>query len=273
MSTRLPSVFVSHGSPEFALHPGRIGRRLRQLGQWLPRPEAVLMVSAHWQTEQVQVSVDEHPETIHDFRGFDPALYRIGYPVRGHPGLAGRVLEQLDRHGWKASPAIRGLDHGAWVPLLYLYPDASVPVFQVSLPRELDGESSLQFGHALSALSAEGLLVVGSGSLTHSLADFFGHKCDGEVAALAFRDWIRRALAEQRYEDLANALEQAPHARRAHPTPEHFLPLLVAAGASGEHPRAHLIEGEMIEGVLAMDAVVFTDPTARDQPDFSSLDF
>ena len=136
---RLPSLFVSHGAPTFALEPGLVGPRLTVLGQVLPRPAAVLVVSPHWMTREPRVMTTARPRTVHDFGGFDSALYEITYPVDGHPTLAARAIEVLRAAGWPAvAEPDRGLDHGAWVPLSHLYPRADVPAFQVSMPAHLD---------------------------------------------------------------------------------------------------------------------------------------
>ena len=149
----MTSLFVSHGAPTFALEPGLAGPALSQLGTELPRPTAVLVVSPHWMTQEVQVGLSEAPATIHDFRGFEPAMYELEYPAHGHPSLAKKALSLLDNAGWKpVADAQRGLDHGAWVPLTYLYPRASVPVFQVSLPANLNSQSAYQLGQVLAPL-------------------------------------------------------------------------------------------------------------------------
>lgn len=259
--SRLPSLFVSHGAPTFALEPGLAGPRLTALGRSLRRPQAVLVVSPHWMTPTPRVGLSMQPETIHDFGGFDPALYQISYPVRGHAALAQDALERLNAAGWSAHPdERRGLDHGAWVPLLHLFPDADVPAFQVSLPSRLDAERAWAFGQALAPLADEGVLIVGSGSLTHNLYEFrSGHGQDDAYVA-AFAAWVREAVEQGDTERLLRTLEDAPDARRAHPTPEHFWPLLVAAGAAdaGAGPRpATVIEGGIVHGMLAMDSYAF----------------
>jgi len=255
--TTLPSLFVSHGAPTFALEPGAVGPRLTALGRVLPRPEAVLMVSAHWMTPSIRVSAAPRPETLHDFAGFDPALYRLTYPANGHPALAVRAVEALRAAGWDAdTDGERGLDHGAWVPLRYLYPQADVPVFQVSLPRRLDARAALALGEALAPLAAEEVLVVGTGSLTHNLYEFRMGGPDADYAR-EFAGWIRETVASGDRDRLARALTLAPHARRAHPTAEHFWPLLVAAGAAAAPLPATVIEGGITHGVLAMDAFLF----------------
>lgn len=260
---RLPTLFVSHGAPTFALEPGIVGPRLAALGERLPRPDAVLVVSPHWMTPAPRVSTVAQPATIHDFGGFAPELYRIAYPAPGHPRLAKRALDALRGAGWPAEPdEQRGLDHGAWVPLLHLYPRADVPVFQVSLPARLDADSAWALGAALAPLAAEGVLVVGSGSLTHNLGDVFGGEGQGAREAAAFAAWVRDAVAAGDQTRLREALAIGPHAKRAHPTPEHFWPLLVAAGAAGAPMPATVIEGGIVQGALAMDAFVFAAATA-----------
>lgn len=263
----LPSLFVSHGAPTFAIEPGLAGPRLTALGRALPRPAAVLVVSAHWTTPQPRVITSPWPETIHDFGGFDRALYRIEYPVPGHPALAARAIALLRAAGWEATgDEQRGLDHGAWVPLLHLYPDADVPVFQVSMPASLDVDSAIAFGEALAPLADEGVLIVGSGSLTHNLHEFRMGGAEEEQYAVEFTQWIRGAVAAGDRDRLRQALEIAPHARRAHPTAEHFLPLPVAAGAAPALQPATVVEGGITHGVLAMDAFVFGRVVTLDVP-------
>ena len=261
--SRLPSVFVSHGAPTFALEPGQAGPQLAALGRALPRPEAVLVVSPHWMTPGPRVGTAAKPQTIHDFGGFDPALYRIDYPAPGHPRFAQRAVEAMTAAGWDArADERRGLDHGAWVPLRHIYPEADVPAFQVSLPSRLDAASAWALGEALAPLADDGVLVVGSGSLTHNLADFrFPH--DGnEPYAGEFAAWVRDAVVTGDGARLRRTLSDAPHAARAHPTPEHFWPLLVAAGAARAGEDWSVLDGGIAHGVLSMDAFVFGTGTA-----------
>ncbi len=264
----LSSLFVSHGAPTFALAPGLAGPRLTALGKVLPRPTAVLVVSPHWMTAQPRASMAAQPATIHDFGGFDPALYRLEYPAQGHPVLAQRAVELLRLAGWRAElDASRGLDHGAWVPMRYLYPDATVPTFQVSMPARLDAHAAYAFGQALAPIANEGVLVVGSGSLTHNLDDFRGHRgpteADGAYVT-EFEAWVREAVALGDTARLLRTLADAPHARRAHPTPEHFWPLLVAAGAAPAVLPVQVIEGGTAHCVLSMDAYAFGMDDALD---------
>jgi len=256
--TSMPTLFVSHGAPTFATEPGLAGAQLRALGVALPRPKAVLIVSPHWMTRAVEITAAARPETVHDFGGFPRALYAIEYPAPGSPELAARTQEVLRAAGIGATlDAQRGLDHGAWVPLLHLYPEATVPVVQVSIPFETDEGKAFQLGRALAPLAAEGVLIIGSGSLTHNLYEFRMGEAVEAAYAGEFSAWIRQAVLDGDTEHLVHALERAPHAERAHPTTEHFLPLLVAAGAAAPATPVTVLDGGIRHGVLAMESYVF----------------
>ncbi|MBA4260860.1 MAG: dioxygenase [Comamonadaceae bacterium] len=256
----LPVLFISHGAPTFAVEPGTVGPALAELGQTLPRPKAVLVVSPHWMTREPRVATTPLPQTMHDFGGFPSALYQLNYPAPGHPALAQRAIDLLRAAGWSAeADAQWGLDHGAWVPLLHLLPQADVPVFQVSLPARLDGERAYAYGQALAPLANEGVLIIGSGSLTHNLHEvrFDAPDAAAETYALAFVAWINDAVTRRDHARLQQTMALAPHAQRAHPTPEHLWPLLVAAGAAGAEASARRIDGGITHGVLSMDSFVF----------------
>ncbi|WP_313517497.1 class III extradiol ring-cleavage dioxygenase [Pseudomonas sp.] len=260
MNTTLPALFVSHGAPTFAIDPGLAGPKLADLGRGLSRPKAVLMVSPHWMTRGgVAVTASARPETIHDFGGFPPALYELQYPAPGAPALAAQVVERLRQAGIVAGlDAQRGLDHGAWVPLMYLLPEARVPVIQVSLPYPCDAAGALRLGQALAPLREEGVLIVGSGSLTHNLYEFRRHHGGDEAYVRAFAGWVREALQQGDPQTLLEYRRLAPDAERAHPTEEHFLPLLVALGARLDGDAVSVIDGGIAHGVLSMDAYVFS---------------
>jgi 4,5-DOPA dioxygenase extradiol len=259
--TRLPTLFVSHGAPTFAIEPGLAGPLLTALGRELPRPKAILLVSPHWMTRGLAVGSHPAPPTIHDFSGFPPQLYTLQYPATGDPALAARVIALLASRGLSAAQAAptRGLDHGAWVPLSYLYPQADVPVVPLSLPIEFDAAAAWALGAALAPLSEEGVLIVGSGSLTHNLSEV--QWAPGTPVAehvRQFVDWTRQAARHgDRGALLSNYLTQAPHAQRAHPTPEHYLPLPFAAGAARPGAAVRVLDGGITHGVLSMDAFVF----------------
>lgn len=256
--TSLPSLFVSHGAPTFAIDPGLAGAQLRALGAAIPRPQAILVVSPHWMTRGVEITAAERPATVHDFGGFPQALYAVQYPAPGSLALATRAREVL--HGAGIATTLdehRGLDHGAWVPLLHLYPEADIPVVQVSLPIDTDEAKAFQLGRALAPLAAEGVLIIGSGSLTHNLHELCMGDAKEAAYAREFSHWIRQAVLKGDTEQLVHALDRAPHAERAHPTTEHYLPLLVAAGAAGQATPATVLEGGIRHGVLAMESYVF----------------
>ena len=255
---RQPTLFISHGAPTYALAPGVAGAQLTALGRTLARPEAVLVVSPHWTTPEAQVGAVSRPKTIHDFGGFAPALYDLDYPANGHPLVAANVRDLLNAKGWAAAlDERRGLDHGAWVPLRHLFPEANVPVLQLSMPARLDAASAFDFGQVLSALADEGVLIVGSGSLTHNLYEFRSANDVEPAYAKEFVSWVRDAVITQDYDRLQKALELAPHASRAHPTAEHFLPLLIAAGASDSDGAVGVLVGGFTHGVLSMESYVF----------------
>lgn len=262
-----PTLFVSHGSPMHALHAGRAGAAWAALGRQLPRPAAVLIASAHWETDAPQLTTSGRPETIHDFGGFPPALYELRYPAPGAPEVTHRAIELLRAAGLSAEgDAQRGLDHGAWVPLRWMYPEADVPVAQVSLQTHLGAAHHLRLGAALAPLRDEGVLIIGSGHLTHNLREWIAFarrhgmqpvQTEAEPYVREFSDWVGRALRAGDASALARWLEGAPHARRAHPSDEHFLPLPLAFAAAGPTPRVERLDLGVDSGVLAMDAYVF----------------
>ncbi|WP_417358566.1 dioxygenase [Gallaecimonas pentaromativorans] len=253
-----PALFVSHGAPSFALEPGLAGPALQALGANL-KPKAVVIVSPHWMTRGgVAVTTGTHLETIHDFGGFAPALYQLAYPAKGDPALASEVMALLEKAGWPvvADPH-RGLDHGAWVPLMHLYPKADVPVVAVSMPYPMDATAALALGKALAPLRAQNVLVLGSGSLTHNLYEFRQHSLEDEAYVARFAAWVRAKLATGDDAALVDLYNQSPDARRAHPTNDHYLPLLVALGARRQGDAFGVLEGGITHGVLAMDSFLF----------------
>jgi 4,5-DOPA dioxygenase extradiol len=264
--TRMPVLFVSHGAPTFATEPGRAGALLTALGKQLPTPRAVVVMSPHWMTPGVEVTTSPAPQTIHDFGGFPAELYRIQYPAPGSPEVAQRVIELLGEAGIPArADAQRGLDHGAWVPVRHLFPDADVPVVQVSMPRRLDAAGAVAYGKALAALADEGVLVIGSGSLTHNLYEFGQYEDGGDDAPYAaeFVQWARDALAARDEGALVHYLERAPHAQRAHPTPDHYLPLPFVFGASRPDEKVAVLDGGMRYGMLSMESYLFGAPAPQ----------
>jgi 4,5-DOPA dioxygenase extradiol len=258
--TTLPSLYISHGSPMTALQPGLTGTRLAELAAALPRPRAIVMASAHWLSRRPQVGSAVAPETIHDFGGFPAPLYQLRYPAPGSPALAKRVMQGLD-HAKLAPTAdsARGLDHGAWVPLRLLYPDADIPVVPISIQPEFGPVHHYALGQALAPLRDEGVLLIGSGSITHNLHDLgAGYSKERQAPYVKpFIDWIEQKLAAGDIDALLDYRRQAPFAERAHPTDEHLLPLFVALGAAGADAHAQRIDAGIDMGILAMDIYRF----------------
>ena len=265
MNTSRPVLFVSHGAPMLAVEPGLAGKRLAELGRELPRPDAIVIFSAHWMTrDEVSVTASAAPSTIHDFGGFPDALYQIQYPAPGAPALAAQIVDMLAAAGWKSGlNADRGLDHGAWVPLLYLAPEADIPVVQVSMPVSLDTRSAWQLGQALKPLRDMNVLIVASGSLTHNLYEFRGATPHGAQYVKDFAAWTAKTLASGNLDQLLDYKQYAPSAQRAHPTDEHYLPLFIALGAVGQDYATRVLEGGVTYGVLAMDSYLFSSPGAE----------
>ncbi|MEW6689505.1 MAG: class III extradiol ring-cleavage dioxygenase [Pseudomonadota bacterium] len=256
MAAPLPVLFLSHGSPMHALEPGAVRAAWQRLARALPRPKALLVASAHWETHLPMLGGGAKPETIHDFYGFPKPLYEIEYPAPGEPALAERALALLKAAGFTAAiDGCRGLDHGAWSPLLHMYPQADVPVAQVSMQTELGPRHHLALGRALAPLAAEGILLIGSGHMTHNLRERRNGPPAGYVRE--FQDWVKSRIEQHDLESLADYRSLTPHGARAHPTEEHFLPLFFALGAAPERYRAERVYDTIETGSLAMDAYRF----------------
>lgn len=261
-TTAAPAFFISHGAPTFAIEPGILGPQLAAMGKQLSGARAVLVVSPHWQTRGVSVMTTEKPPTVHDFGGFPVELYALQYPVQGQPALAGEAARVLADAGWSANlEARRGLDHGAWVPLMHMLPAADVPVFQVSMPHDLDAAGAFRLGQSLAPLRQQGVVILASGSMTHNLHEIFNGDGRPDAYALEFAHWVRNAVTGNNTQSLVDYRRLAPHAQRAHPTDEHFLPLLVAMGAQAPGETAQYVNGGVTFGVLSMDSYTWGLPS------------
>jgi 4,5-DOPA dioxygenase extradiol len=254
--TFIPPVFISHGSPMLLLEPGRTGPAWQKLAHKLPRPWAILAISAHWTTMAPAVSAAPQPETIHDFFGFPQPLYELAYQPPGAPDLAAEVAElipdiRVDRQ--------RGLDHGAWSPLHAMYPAADIPVIQLAVMPQASAEAHYRLGQMLQPLARRGVMILASGGLTHNLRDIVADAADGEALPYVreFRDWFAKALEQRDLPALFDYRRQAPHAARAHPSAEHLLPLYVALGAAGENAAVQTEYRDCQLATLALDAFSF----------------
>jgi 4,5-DOPA dioxygenase extradiol len=240
--TAMPAAFLGHGNPMNALERNRYTEAWRVFGQSVPRPRAILVISAHWYTNATAVTAMPRPRTIHDFYGFPPELFAVEYPAPGLPDLAQEVADVVhptwvgrDIDSW-------GLDHGTWSVLLHAFPDASIPVVQLSLNAFKDLDHHLELGSKLAALRENGVLVVGSGNIVHNLrAVDFGRPDTGYDWAVRFDEAAREVLTENPTE--VAALDAHRDFQLAVPTPDHYLPLLYIAGLAGERPLQPLVDG------------------------------
>lgn len=256
----MPVLFLSHGAPSLPDQSGPTGEAWRSIAREIPRPSAILVVSAHWETQRPTVSRAERPETIHDFSGFPSELYAVRYPAPGAPDLADKALRCLRQAGIEAEvdPA-RGLDHGAWVPLAVMYPDADIPVASLSIQPEQDAAYHVALGRALRPLSDEGVLILCSGSITHNLGAIFRHPQGAPVPDWVeqFCSWIAQKIASNDLNALTDYRRLAPDAQQNHPRDEHLLPLFVALGAAHRIDDARHLNRVSTYGMLAMDAWLF----------------
>ncbi|MBT9572027.1 MAG: dioxygenase [Pseudomonas umsongensis] len=252
-----PSLYISHGSPMLALEPGASGPALARLATEMPRPDAIVIVSAHWESDELLVGGNPQPDTWHDFGGFPRALFEVQYPAPGNPDLAAQVVNLLQANALPARiDSTRPFDHGVWVPLSLMYPQADIPIVQVSLPTRGGPALQARVGKALSGLREQGVLLIGSGSITHNLRELDWHAGPESVQPWAevFRDWMIDKLAANDEAALHDYRRQAPNAVRNHPSDEHLLPLYFARGAGGPFSIAH--QGFTL-GALGMDIYRF----------------
>lgn len=255
---KFPSLFISHGSPMLAIEPSPAHDFLKTLGAQLGAPKAVIVVSAHWETSDAfRVNTGTSPATIHDFGGFSQALYQLTYPAPGDPALAEKILRILSEQAIPAQgDPHHGLDHGAWIPLLLMYPKAEIPVIQISLQTGLSPAAHFQLGKALKILRNEGILILASGGATHNLRALTAGEQPPPDWVRTFDQWVETQVAQGNWDDLLRFYEIAPFARENHPTPEHFYPLFVVLGAA-EAPTGKILHHSIELGTLSMAAYAF----------------
>lgn len=253
LSLRMPALFLGHGSPMNALEDTPCRREWQSLAARMPRPAAILVISAHWQTQGIAVTGAEHPETIHDFYGFPAALHQMTYPAPGSPALARRVQQLLLPHDVHIDP-VRGLDHGTWAVLAPMYPDASIPVVQLSLPVGKQGAWHYALAQQLLPLRDEGVLIVGSGDVVHNLGLFNFSMAEPYPWAALFQAEVNRHILSGDHEALLNPLQLGPAARLAIPSEEHYLPLLYVLGVKGQGEPVTLFN-DVVMASLSMTSV------------------
>lgn len=260
-----PVLFISHGAPTLLTETSASNTFLRKLGTDLlaanPRPKAILCISAHWTTGEPQITQAERAELIYDFYGFPQELNEFRYPVLGNPFAAKQVIHTLQEAGFPCSGnETRGLDHGAWVPLSLMFPQADIPVLQISVQPSHSALHHYKLGEALRALRSEGYLVIASGSATHNLRVFRGQSIDSPLQPQAkkFLDTFLPLAQKGDVKTLLEWRDRIPEARWNHPTPEHFIPFFVAMGAA-TNPKATLLHSDIEYGFLSMASFAWYD--------------
>ena len=252
-TSTLPALFISHGAPTLAIEQSATTSALARIGQNLPKPRAIVIMSAHWQSAKLEISSNPQPKTWHDFSGFAPELYDLQYPASGQPALAETLAQQLSARGITCSVnPVRACDHGVWAPLRHLYPEADVPIVQVSLPQHYDSVACYQLGAQLAHLRDEKILVIGSGNITHNLQALRWDADSIDQAAKSFKQWLLQQLKI----DIPTALDwqQYPEYKDIHPSDEHLLPLFFALGAG---QRVSVVHQSMAHHSLGMDIYRF----------------
>ena len=252
-TSTLPALFISHGAPTLAIEQSATTSALARIGQNLPKPRAIVIMSAHWQSAKLEINSNPQPKTWHDFSGFAPELYDLQYPASGQPALAETLAQQLSARGITCSVnPVRACDHGVWAPLRHLYPEADVPIVQVSLPQHYDSIACYQLGAQLAHLRDEKILVIGSGNITHNLQALRWEADSIDQAAKGFKQWLLQQLKI----DIPTALDwqQYPEYKDIHPSDEHLLPLFFALGAG---QRVSVVHQSMAHHSLGMDIYRF----------------
>ena len=240
-SQKMPAIFIAHGAPTLAVDPVK-GEDYKKWGASLPKPKAILVFSAHWETEQLAVGeTTDHSDLIYDFSGFQPELYRLQYRPPGAPWLIESVARLVnDSHQILLTD--KGLDHGVWVPFIHIWPDADVPVLQMSMPYTMSNQELFILGNKLAPLREDGILIVGSGGLTHNLSQMNPNdQGPPPTWAYEFDAWVEEVLTNSDVDGLLNWEAEAPYAKQNNQRPEHFRPLLITSGAAeGEEVTVHI---------------------------------
>ncbi|ALH95537.1 dioxygenase [Acinetobacter equi] len=252
----LPGLFISHGSPMLALNPEQVGPALERLSLNLPKPQAIIVMSAHWESESLEVNTGTRPETWHDFRGFPQELYELRYPAPGHPELAEKILNILADAGFAAhANSSRPRDHGVWMPLLHMYPKADIPVIEISLPTTMSAQDIYKIGQSLAIFREQQILIIGSGSITHNLREL---SWDGGSNAIpewasTFRNYVVNKLNHRDFDAVLH-WENLPFVQRNHPTIEHLEPLFFSMGTG---QLFNVVHSSFTMGALGMDIYRF----------------
>lgn len=258
-----PVLFLGHGSPMNAIEDNEFTRNFSKMGIRIERPKAILCISAHWETEGTHLTAMEHPPTIHDFGGFPRELYKIQYPAPGSPDLA-REAKTLIKGGEAVLTEQWGLDHGAWSVIRHLYPEADIPVIQMSLDHTKGPRYHFELGKELKALRNRGVLIIGSGNLIHNLGRVAWDRLDKPGFAFEWaeeaRSKMNRWILEGNHEALMSYDKQGSSFRLAIPTPEHYLPLLYVLGLKGINEEIELFNDKAVGGSISMTSLYIHQP-------------
>lgn len=255
----IPSYFIAHGAPSLALEQNEYTAFLKQLASELSKPRAIVLFSAHWESREQQIAGAESYDTIYDFSGFQKELYEVQYPASGDSAIASEIQDLFRQENIAAGiDTVRGLDHGAWVVLRLLYPAADIPVIALSVNRHLSNAEQYRMGKALSSLREKHILMIGSGGTVHNLRRLeWGGSSRVNDWALQFDSWLEDKLTAWDLEALFQYDRLAPFAREAVPTPEHFIPLLLAMGTGDPNRRASLSHRSYQYGSLSLSCWKF----------------
>lgn len=252
---RMPALFVGHGSPMNAIEDNEYTAQWEALGKVLPRPRAILSVSAHWYTRGTRITDAEQPRILYDMYGFPKALYQVQYPAPGHPDLAHQIKDLL------SAPVLIdnewGCDHGTWSVLCRIFPEADIPVLQLSIDGTMPGEFHYQMGQELSALREDGVMILGSGNVVHNLSRIDWSSDHGYDWAQEFDDFVHQRVEERTPAGLIHWEEAGASAKAAVPTPDHYLPLLYVLGASREDDQLQVFNRSCLMGSLSMTSYLF----------------
>ena len=256
-------LFLPHGAPTFALDPGAAGFAMSKIAKEFDTPRAIVVISPHWETSETFVGNAPQLETIYDFFGFDEKLYQIKYPATGCPELANEIVKIMDEQGIGCNlDPHRGLDHGAWIPLRQLFPEANIPITPISLQTRNGPQGAYKLGLLLSRLAKENILILASGNITHNLGDYRVARMQGgktPTYVQEFSDWLNEKILQGDIDSLLNYRSLSKEGLRAHPTEEHLLPLFTALGAAGPDSKPHAFYRGISDYVLAMDAYAFAN--------------
>ncbi|MDK9700917.1 MAG: 4,5-DOPA dioxygenase extradiol [bacterium] len=257
MPNRMPVLFLGHGNPMYAITENRFRSAWQKISQRLPRPQAILCISAHWETVGTYVTTMANPRTIHDFFGFPPALFDVEYPAPGSPELAQQICNIVTRTDVKLDNQDWGFDHGAWSILSNMYPTADIPVLQLSLDHTQPPEWHYRIGKQLACLREEKVLIIASGNIVHYLSTANLRQKDGFEWAIHTNDFLTECVVNRDFGKLCNYEKCGANVHRAIPTPEHYLPLLYTVGCYEEEEPITVFHNEVVNGSIAMTSFQF----------------